>query len=659
MKKRFAAFDAAILILSAACIALCVALAMVKPLYLAFALGIMLLTALVVWLNLRWFRRRIARFLRGINSSSDTAQNSFASLKMPVVVLSGGTIAWYNDAFRDDVMEGQDTCLLPLAKVIPTISPEQVQEKAGQNIEYNGQRYTVYGSGVESADSLFVLYFVNNTALRRQAGEYLATRPAVMLIAVDTYDEILREMKESDRARVTGEIELTLEKFIGETTGFLRRISASRYIAVVEERHMQELVKGRFPVLDQVRAIGDEPGTVTLSIGVGRLAPTLREGEAMAVQALDMALGRGGDQAAVKSAEGFAFYGGVSRSVEKRSKVKSRIIASAIRDLMAQSGSVLIMGHRASDLDALGAAVGMLRFAKLCGKPAAVVVNERQSLAANLVEEFRRAGCGEDFIEPDEAEKYIDPNTLLIIVDTHVKALLESQRLYEAAKSVVVIDHHRKCVGHIEDCVVFYHEPYASSASELVSEMLQYLEMTKDNRLTPLEAQALLAGIMLDTRNYALHTGVRTFEASAYLRRMGAQTQAVKKLFNSSFESYAYKAQLVTDAEIYMGCAVVFSDSVPPELNVVVPQAANDLLTINGVEASFVAVDDGAQIAISARSMGEVNVQVIMEKMGGGGHLTMAGAQLKNTTLEQAKHKLLDAITEYRENQRVERQKNG
>ena len=659
MKKRFAAFDAAILILSAACVVLCVALAMVKPLYLAFAGGVLLVTALVVWLNLRWFRRRIARFLRGINSSSDTAQNSFASLKMPVAVLSGGTIAWYNDAFREDIADGQDVCLLPLAKMIPAIDPAQTQEKNGQNIEYGGQRYTVYGSGVESVDSLFVLYFVNNTVLRRQAGEYLATRPAVMIIAVDTYDEILRDMKESERARVAGEIELTLEKFIGGTTGFLRRISASQYIAVVEERHMQELVKGRFPVLDAARTIGDEPGAVTFSIGVGRLAQTLREGEAMAMQALDMALGRGGDQAAVKSPEGFAFYGGVSRSVEKRSKVKSRIIASAIRDLMMQSGSVLIMGHRASDLDALGSAIGMLRFAKLCGKPAAVVVNERQSLAANLVEEFRRAGRGEDFIEPDEAEKYMDPDTLLIIVDTHVKALLESQALYQAAKTVVVIDHHRKCVGHIDDSVVFYHEPYASSASELVSELLQYIDMTKENRLTALEAQALLAGIMLDTRNYALHTGVRTFEASAYLRRMGAQTPAVKKLFNSSFETYAYKAQLVTDAEIYMGCAVVFSDHVPPELNVVVPQAANDLLTINGVEASFVAVDNGTQIALSARSMGEVNVQVIMEKLGGGGHLTMAGAQLRNTTLAQAKRLLLDAITEYRENQRIERQKNG
>lgn len=659
MKKRFAALDATVIILSAACIALCVALALVKPTYLVFVVGVLLVVGIVVGLNIRWFRHRLARLLHGASDASSAAQGSFATMSVPVVILTGGSVAWYNDAFRDDVMGGRDVCLLPMSKVVPAFLPALAKEKTGQNIEFGGQRYSVYGSGVEAGDGLFVAYFVNNTTLKRQAGEYLATRPAVMLIAVDTYDEILKEMKESDRARVAGEIDLALEQFIGATTGFLRRISASRYIAVVEERHMQEIVKNRFSILDKVREIGEEAGTVTLSIGVGRLAATLREGEAMAVQALDMALGRGGDQAAVKSAEGFEFYGGVSRSVEKRSKVKSRIIASAIKDLMAQSESVLIMGHRASDLDALGSAVGMLRFAKLCGKPAAVVVNERQSLAANLIEEFRRAGCGDDFIEPDEAEKCIDKNTLLVIVDTHLKAILESPELYRAAKTVVVIDHHRKCVGHIDDSVVFYHEPYASSASELVSELLQYIDMTKENRLTPLEAQALLAGIMLDTRNFSLHTGVRTFEAAAYLRRMGAQTQAVKKLFNSSFESYAYKAQLVTDAEIYMGCAVVFSDSVPAELSVVVPQAANDLLTINGVEASFVAVDNGAQVSVSARSMGDVNVQVIMEKLGGGGHLTMAGAQLRNTSLEEAKRRLLDAISEYRESQRTEKQKNS
>lgn len=658
MRKKLWGIDIAIIVLCAACIVLGTALAVAKPVYLLYVAGTMIIVGAVVILNIRHFRKALARSLHGKAESSDTIHNSFAGLKIPVVVLADGDMIWYNEAFRTEILNGTDMMLLPVSRAVPGFSQETAQGKAGQNILLDKKKYTAYGSSMQTEKEIFIAYFIDDTVLKNNAEEYLATRPSVMLITVDTYDEVLKQMKESERAHIAGEIDLALERFIGATTGFLRRISASRYIAVVEERHMRRIIEDRFAILDRAREIGEEPGTVTLSIGVGRGAATLREAESMAVQALDMALGRGGDQAAVKSAEeGFTFYGGVSRSVEKRSKVRSRIIASAIRDLMAQSESVLIMGHRASDLDALGAAVGMLRFAKLCDKPAAIVVNEKQSLAANLVEEFRKAGRGSDFITPEEAEKYIDKNTLLVIVDTHLKAILESPALYDAAKTVVVIDHHRKCVGHIEDSVVFYHEPYASSASELVSELLQYIDMPKENKLTALEAQALLAGIMLDTRNFALHTGVRTFEAAAYLRRMGAQTQAVKKLFNTSFESYAYKAQLVTDAEIYMGCAVVFSDNLPAEVNVAVPQAANDLLTIDGVEASFVAVDNGQQISVSARSMGEVNVQIIMEKLGGGGHLTMAGAQLKDTSLAEAKRRLLSAISEYRENQVQEKQK--
>lgn len=650
MKKRIVALDIMLVVLSISCIALGIALAVVKPVFLIPVAVLMLLVFLGVYLNIRLFRRKMTKLLHGTQTTE--TQAGYAALKIPVLVLSGGRIAWYNDAFRDDLLGGEDTMLLPVGKVLPGFMCELAKEKNGQNFEFGSRRYTVYGSGVEIGDGLFVAYFVDNTQLKRQAGEYLATRPSVLMIALDTYDEILKELKESERTRIIGAVENALDQFIGTTTGFLRRVSTSRYLAVVEERHMHEIVQNRFSILDTVRGIGDENAAVTLSIGVGRLAPTLQEGYEMAVQALDMALGRGGDQAAVKSKEGFDFYGGVSRSVEKRSKVKSRIIAAALKDLIAQSSDVLIMGHKSSDLDAVGASIGMLRFCRICRKPACIVVNEERSLAANLIEEFRKAGRGTDFISPDDAVDAMDPNTLVIIVDTHVKYLLECAPLYERAKNVVVIDHHRKCVGHIDNSVIFYHEPYASSASELVSELLQYLDTDKENRLQPLEAQALLAGIMLDTRNFALHTGVRTFEAAAYLRRMGAQTQEVKKLFNSSFEDYAYKAQLVTDAEIYMGCAVVFADNLPEEMSVVIPQAANDLLTINGVQASFVAVDTGTQITISARSMGEVNVQVIMEALGGGGHLTMAGAQLKNCTLEDAKHRLLDAIADYRENRR-------
>ncbi|MEG0396926.1 MAG: DHH family phosphoesterase, partial [Oscillospiraceae bacterium] len=335
-------------------------------------------------------------------------------------------------------------------------------------------------------------------------------------------------------------------------------------------------------------------------------------------------------------------------------KVKSRIVATALRDLMQQCDSVLIMGHKMSDLDCVGSAIGMLRFCKICKKPAAIVINERQSLAENLIKQFYNAGFGDDFVTADDVHDTVSDKTLLIVVDTHLKNMLESAHLYEKCKTIVVIDHHRKCVGHIDNAVIFYHEPYASSASELVSELLQYIG-EKEDKPTPLEAQALLAGIMLDTRSFSLHTGVRTFEAAAYLRRMGAQTQEVKKLFASSFENYAFRAQLVTDATLYQGCAVVVSGEIPQEMAIVVPQAANDLLTIDGVEASVVAVMTGEQVSVSARSMGAVNVQVIMEKLGGGGHLTMAGAQLKDKSIEEARSLIFSAIDQYRDNQRKDK----
>ena len=652
MKRNFTRFEFFVPVLCAACLALGVALCLAKPVYLIPVAVIILAAAVAAAVCAAHMRRLVRHILYGEKSAEG---GSFAALGMPVLILSGDVIIWYNEAFRKEILGGDEACLEAIRKRVPAFDRALTSEPMGQNLENGGRRYTVYGSAAEGESDLYIAYFVDNTALKRQAGEYIATRPSVMLIAVDTYDEILKELKESERARIAGEIDLALEQFIGATSGFLRRTGTSRYLAVVEERHMQEIVKNRFSILDTVRAIGQEDITVTLSIGVGRLGDTFRECEEMAVQALDMALGRGGDQAAVKSKNGFEFYGGVSRSVEKRSKVKSRIIATALHDLIVQSDDVIIMGHKMSDLDSVGSAVGVWRICQMCHKPACIVVDEKRTLSEKLLAQFKDADHEGCLRTPDEMENQVSPRTLVIIVDTHMARMVESEAIYKRAKNVVVIDHHRKCVGHIDNAVIFYHETSASSASELVTELIQYMPSDKETRLTAVEAQALLAGITLDTRNFALHTGVRTFEAAAYLRRMGAQTQAVKKLFNSSLESYAYRAQLVTDAELYMGCAVVVADELPEHMDVVIPQAANDLLTIDGVEASFVAVNTGSQISISARSMGDLNVQVVMEMLGGGGHLTMAGAQLRGVTVDEARKRLFDAITQYRETQHATR----
>ena len=440
-----------------------------------------------------------------------------------------------------------------------------------------------------------------------------------------------------------------LETTIGRCEGFLSRISSSRYIAVIEDRYLQEMQDRRFDILDKMRQIDDNMG-LTLSIGVGRGGESLAQCQEWARQSLDMALGRGGDQAAVKTVDGFEFYGGVSRSVEKRSKVKSRIVAAALCDLIRQSDSVLIMGHRMSDLDAIGAAVGVLRICKICDKPAAIVVRREATLAGPLIKTFEDADLDEDFITPETALEGITQDTLLVVVDTYLINLLESREVYERCRNVAVIDHHRKAVGHIENTVVLYHEPYASSACELVSELLQYVG-EKDEKPTPLEAQALLSGIMLDTRNFALHTGVRTFEAAAYLRRMGAQPEDVKKLFATSMEEYTARAGLVECAHIYKKCAISVSGELGPGVAVAIPQAANDLLTIQNVEASFVLVQKGSGVTISARSMGEVNVQVILEVLGGGGHLTMAGAQMQDITAAEAEVRLKEAIDDFRAHQ--------
>lgn len=655
MKRILQGMDILLAGLLSTSLLLSITLVLVVPTLLVPVMLLIVLVGVGIWLNARRVRRMIAKVLRGI-ASQEAGQYGVISLPVPVTILSGKNIIWYNDVFREQVLSGSDMCLQPINKVFPGIDLQRCASPTGQDMDKERKRYTIFGSMSGQEEGLYVLYMVENTLLKDKAAEYDASRPVYLIIEVDTYDEILRELKESERANLIGYINQLLEEFIGKTTGFLNRVSASRYIAVIEERHIAQVIDARFEILDKARQIGDGKVAVTLSIGVGRGGKTLSECQEMAVQALDMALGRGGDQAAVKSKDGFAFYGGVSRSVEKRSKVRSRIVATALMDLIHQSDSVLIMGHKASDLDAMGAAIGVLRICKICQKPATIVVKKKESLAENLIDQMISAGYEKEFLAPEQVFDNITPKTLLIVVDTHLPYLLESKEIYQSCKNVVVIDHHRKCVGFIDNAVITYHEPYASSTCELVSEILQYASSEEQNKLTSLEAQALLAGITLDTRTFALHTGVRTFEAAAYLRRMGAETQQVKKLFSSSFATYEWKSRLVNEAGLYLGCAVVATSGLPAEMAVAVPQAANDLLGIEGVQASFVAVEVNGQVNISARSLGEVNVQVIMEQLGGGGHLTMAGGQLKNDTAEHARELILAAITQYRENEKKERQ---
>ena len=636
---------AVILLLLIACAVLAVPVALLSPKWLIAPAVLVVLALGIVWYQRRRLRTFVAKNLCSTDFENSRIQYSLAGLPIPTMLIADGRVVWYNTIFREEVLNGTDAVTRPVDRLFPELDLAVCSRPHGQDLTVGDKRFTAYAGSAKGSRGTSLVYLVDDTVYKQTLEEYTASRPACLIIVIDSYDELFDDMKDSEQAKELEAINSLLEAYIGRSTGFLRKISNSRYIAVVEERDIQWMLQERFEILDQVRAL-HPGGFTTLSIGVGHGGKNLQECHQMARESIDIALGRGGDQAAVKTVDGFEFYGGISHGVEKRSHVRSRIIANALCDLIKKSDSVIIMGHRMSDLDAVGSAIGVLRICKICGVPAVIAVNSDATLAGPLLKTFIDAGEGHNFIMPDQTLDVITPRTLLIVVDTYQKRLLESQKIYEKCKRVIVIDHHRMAVGHIDNPLLLYHEPYASSASELVCELLQFLP--KEDNITALEAQALLAGIMLDTRSFALHVGVRTFEAAAWLRSRGAQTADTKLLFNTSKEEYEARAHIVESAYIYKGCAIALSGELDAGMNVVLPMAANDLLTINGVDASFVAVAKNGGVNISARSMGALNVQVILEPLGGGGHLMMAGAQLHDCTLQDAETRIREQIDIYR-----------
>ena len=593
----------------------------------------------------------VARWICGGDFGKSKAKFSLEPLPQPAAILSGETVLWYNTAFRERILKGGDLLMSRAQKVLPGLDLQAARTPEGQQLNLAEGVWNIHSSTVPgNAESMTLLIFNEETALRKVEAEYKASRPGYLVFLVDGYDDVFSDMLDSERARLLEGINRVLEEMIGRGTGFLRRVASGRYIAVVEERQLEQFSKRGYDVLDKIRAL-DPSVNLSLSIGIGRGAKTLREAQDMAVQALDMAQGRGGDQAAEMTPDGFTFYGGVSHGVEKRSKVRSRIVADQLVKLIKEADHVVIMGHRMSDLDAIGSAEGVLRICKICDVPAVIAVRRDATLAGSLIDALVKAGQADDFIDPKGALPILSKRTLCVVVDTYQVNLVESREILEKCGKVAVIDHHRKGVGFIENPALVCHEPYSSSASELVTELLQYVG-SRENKPNQVEAEGLLSGIMLDTRDFTLHTGVRTFEAAAALRRYGAETERVRQLFDVTMVEYNAKAALVEAAQMYKNCAISVGGEVAPEARVAVAQAANDLLTIQNVEASFVAVQAGTGVNISARSLGAVNVQVIMESLGGGGHQTMAAAQIKHITPEAARARIQTAIDQYRESQK-------
>ena len=595
-------------------------------------------------------KRDSRRFLEYIGGRLGSVKSdALVKFPLPVSVTNGeGEILWTNALFHDEVMKGEECYRKNIKDIVRGFDFEKVFLPGGCEVSCHEGSYSVCATTSEDmGEKLYAFYFVDRTNERKVEKLYEESRPAVLSITLDNLEELFANCKESEKSRIKGEVEKLFEDFVAENNAFLKRNSSSKYVAIVEEKYLRNMEKERFSILDKARKIlTSEELPVTLSIGVARGDHSLDKLNEYSLQALEMALGRGGDQAAVKTLNGYEFYGGFAKGVEKRTKVKTRVVAAALADLIESSSNVLVMGHRFGDLDCIGAAIGMAEAIRDMEKNCHIIVNRETCLARPLIDKTEKAGTLELFISPEEGLALINDETLLVVVDTHIENLLEAKDVFARCRNIVVIDHHRRMVGSIENAVIFYHEPYASSASEMVTELLQYLDSRC--KIKKAEAEALLAGIMLDTKSFSMRAGVRTFEAAAYLKKMGADTVKVKELFAGSLSSYQHRSKIVSTAEIYRGCAVSFAKSYD-DVGIVAPQAADELLAIKGVASSVVMYKTPVGVSFSARSLGGMNVQVIMESLGGGGHQTMAGAQIPDITPNEAKERLFAAIDDYYE----------
>ncbi|MBE6748700.1 MAG: hypothetical protein E7557_05655 [Ruminococcaceae bacterium] len=590
------------------------------------------------------------KLVKQINKSLRGDIKNIDSFPLPTVVCNSyGGIVWYNKLFLSDILSGRESNDFKITDFFKKFSFDDFSNEESVCTEYNDRFYTVFTTKVHDKNNpLLAMYFLDDTYFKTTEREYLLTRPYVMHILVDNIDELYRKYSDSKFALITSGIESILEKWLENHNVIFKKTANGRFLVIGEKRSLDELCKEKFEVLNDVRAYKYENTGIgaTLSIGVGTGEDVL-DCENQAKRALDLALGRGGDQCAVYMNESYTFFGGMANLSNNNSKVSPRQTSASILSVIKKHSKVLIMGHKFSDNDSIGAAVGMEYFCRQNGINAKIVVDEKNSLAKPLISYLENNGY-DKFIDQDEAERVCDSKTLVVIVDTHIVSLLESEKVYNDSGTKIIIDHHRRLANHIDDAEIFYHLPLSSSACEMVAELLEYSTTRMD--LPPEIATALLSGIVLDTKDYVLKTSRRTFEAAAYLKQSGANTVEVKKLFAVNQEQINGENEIIKNALTYRDCIISIADKKIENARVVTAKAADDMLNISGVKASFVIsnIKDNL-VNISARSLGEENVQLITEKLGGGGHSTMAACQLEDVSLQEALEKLKGAIDEYYE----------
>ncbi|OJV62945.1 MAG: phosphoesterase [Clostridiales bacterium 38-18] len=621
-------------------------------------IGAFILISLIIynWLSDRNKSRKWRKYVEALSTNIDNAARyAVFNLPVPLVVIDiDGKINWYNSKFTDMVSE-KSVMGKGIVNLIPALNLEAFKLSENQEAVRIGDRtYDVYANMVNLEDDnpqnlVIMLYWFDVTPLTDLQMRYEEEKPVLALINVDNFEDVMNETKEEKIPFLTSEIEKRVNLWATRMNGMIKRYQKDKYIVIFEAKYLENLEAKKFAILDDVREIdvGNKiPATLSIGIGYNGNTPALIEEDAYAC--LELALGRGGDQAVIRRNNTFEFYGGKTKAVEKRNRVKARVIAHGFQTLIDESSKVIVMGHKSPDMDSFGAAIGIYRSVINRGKEAAIVLNEINEGIETVYGTVKDKDIYQ-FVDSLQALEMQDEKTLVVVVDTHKPSLTECPDLIESATRVVLIDHHRRSTEFIDKAVLKYMEPYASSTSELVTEILQYME--NKPRIEREEADALLAGITVDTKNFSLKTGVRTFDAAAYLRRQGADTIRVRQLFQDDLETFIEKASIVRTAIRHReSIAISSSDVQSDSIQLIAAQAADDLLDIKGINASFVIAQklDGT-VFISGRSLGDVNVQIILEKLGGGGHLEVAGAQFKDANIEEVKQKLIESIDQYYE----------
>ena len=599
----------------------------------------------------------LSTYINELTFSVDSAaKNTLINSPFPLIIMeTNGNVIWRSSTFNKEFANvGINAYIDDLAKEIK-LEIQDNNFELDKKVNIDNKIYHVIGDYVKmkkkdrrkEVKHMITLYFIDITNEVELMNKYNNAKTCIGIIMLDNYEEIIQRISEENKPQVIAAIEKKLHEWASTCNGVIIKKERDTFVLVFEQQYLLEMENNKFTILDEMKEIETEEGMpITLSIAISNEGESNYEKYESALAAMDIALGRGGDQAVVRKEGKYNFFGGKTQEVEKRTKVKARVISHALEELIQKSDKVMIMGHLNGDIDSIGSSLGIYRLAKTFEKETYIVNNTYGLSVENLITTLKEEGYGDVIIDKNQAINMISPNTLLIVVDTHKRSYVEVPELLEKTEKIVVIDHHRKSEDFIENAILTFHEAYASSAAELVTEIVEYA--SKEVTLEQIEAESLYAGIMMDTKNFTFKTGVRTFEAAAYLRKYGIDIIKVKKWFQSDFESYTVIADIVKNAEIVNDTiAISIYDEKDKNANLICAKAADELLTISNITASFVLGRLGEKICISGRSIGDINVQVILEKMGGGGHITLAGAQLEGFTMEEAKTELIIRINEY------------